>query len=228
MRPAACAGSSAAIGCTGAAEPGDPAQLSPATGVARVVPVDSPDFIVPPPGLIPAAPPPGEEPERTVRDTPPRSLPAFPPPPGFAPSAVPGTPPSEDARDDALEERVEAPTPTPQPGAWRLRAPGLEVLLLRPVVLGRDPSTDAARQGAAAVALADPARSVSKTHALVEVVDDRVVVTDLHSTNGTRVLTPEGEAHELDPGRSADVAGGSTLLLGEVALRVDRAPLHTV
>lgn len=194
--------------------------------------MDSPDFIVPPPGLIPAAPPPSGEPDRTVRDTPPRSLPAFPPPPGFAPSAVPGTPPSdasEDARDDALEERVEAPTPTPQPGAWRLRAPGgLEVLLLRPVVLGRDPSTDTARPGAAAVALADPARSVSKTHALVEVVDDRVVVTDLHSTNGTRVLTPEGEAHELDPGRSADVAGGSTLLLGEVAVRVDRAPLHTV
>jgi FHA domain len=194
--------------------------------------VDAPDFIVPPPGLIPAAPPSSGEPDRTVRDTPPRSLPAFPPPPGFAPSAVPGAPPpdaSGDARDDALEERVEAPTPTPQPGAWRLRAPGgLEVLLLRPVVLGRDPATDAARPAAAAVAIADPARSVSKTHALVEVVDDRVVVTDLHSTNGTRVLTPEGEAHELDPGRSADVAGGSTLLLGEVAVRVDRAPLHTV
>lgn len=198
--------------------------------------MDSPDFIVPPPGLIPAAPPPSEEPDRTVRDTPPRSLPAFPPPPGFRPAVVPGPPPSdppedaaEDAAVDALDERVEAPTPTPQPGTWRLRAPGgLEVLILRPVVLGRDPSVDAARPDAAAVALADPARSVSKTHALVEVVDDRVVVTDLHSTNGTRVLTPDGEARELHPGRAAGVAGGSTLLLGEYAVRVDRAPLHTV
>lgn len=197
--------------------------------------MDSPDFIVPPPGLVPAAPPPSEEPDRTVRDAPPRALPDFPPPPGFRPTVVPAPPPSDgpddvsDERGEALDERAEAPTPTPQPGAWRLRAPGgLEVLLLRPVVLGRDPSIDASRPHAAAIPLADPARSVSKTHVLVEVVDDGVVVTDLHSTNGTRVLTPDGEARELDPGRSAEVAGGSTLLLGEYAVRVDRAPLHTV
>jgi len=189
--------------------------------------VDSPDFIVPPPGLIPSAPPPSEEPDRTVRDAPPRSLPAFPAPPGFRPSAVPGPPPAQGG--EALEERVEAPTPTPQPGAWRLRAPGgLEVLLLRPVVLGRDPSAEASRPDAAPIPLADPARSVSKTHALVEVVDGHVTVTDLHSTNGTRVLAPDGEARELDPGVASEVAGGSTLLLGEVAVRVDRAPLHTV
>ncbi len=69
---------------------------------------------------------------------------------------------------------------------------------------------------------------MSKTHALVEVVDDRVVVTDLHSTNGTRVLTPEGAAHELDPGRGADAPNGATLLLGEFAVRLDRVPLNTV
>ena len=190
--------------------------------------MDSPDFIVPPPGLIPSAPPPSEEPDRTVRDVPPRSLPAFPPPPGSRPAVVPVAPPSRGGVE-AIEERVEAPTPTPQPGAWRLRAPGgLEVLLLRPVVLGRDPSAEATRPDAAPVPLSDPARSVSKTHALVEVVDGRVTVTDLHSTNGTRVLTPDGEVRELDPGAASEVAGGSTLLLGEFAVRVDRAPLHTV
>ncbi|MGW4930897.1 FHA domain-containing protein [Agromyces sp. NPDC004153] len=190
--------------------------------------MESPDFIVPPPGLIPSAPPPSEEPDRTVRAAPPRSLPAFAPPPGLRPTAVPGPTPAEGGAD-AVEERIEAPTPTPQPGAWRLRAPGgLEVLLLRPVVLGRDPSAEATRPDAAPIPLADPARSVSKTHALVEVVDGRVTVTDLHSTNGTRVLTPDGEARELDPGVASEVAGGSTLLLGEFAVRVDRAPLHTV
>ena len=190
--------------------------------------MDSPDFIVPPPGLIPSAPPPSEEPDRIVRDVPARSLPAFPPPPGSRPAVVPVAPPSRGGVE-AIEERVEAPTPTPQPGAWRLRAPGgLEVLLLRPVVLGRDPSAEATRPDAAPIPLSDPARSVSKTHALVEVVDGRVTVTDLHSTNGTRVLTPDGEARELDPGAASEVAGGSTLLLGEFAVRVDRAPLHTV
>jgi hypothetical protein len=190
--------------------------------------VDSPDFIVPPPGLIPSAPSPSEEPDRTVRDAPPRSRPAFPPPPAFRPTIAPG-PPSAQNGAQAVEERIEAPTPTPQPGAWRLRAPGgLEVLLLRPVVLGRDPSAGAMRPEAAPIPLDDPARSVSKTHALVEVIDGRVAVTDLHSTNGTRVLTPAGEARELDPGVASEVAGGSTLLLGEFAVRVDRAPLHTV
>lgn len=194
-----------------------------------------PDFIVPPPGLIPGAP--SETPDRTVRDAPPRVLPTFPPPgvvpvpaPGVAP-APPGAPAAEppSAAPPTGETRIEAPTPTPQPGAWRLRAnDGLEVLLLRPIVLGRDPVADATAPEAAPIRLVDPARSVSKTHALVEVVDGRVRVTDLHSTNGTRVLTPDGRARELEPGVAGEVAGGSTLLLGEFAVRLDRAPLHTV
>lgn len=191
--------------------------------------MDSPDFIVPPPGLIPAAP--GDEPDRTVRDQPPRVLPAFTPPPGVVPkpaAVVPSTlipapgPPS-------AAERTEAPPAVLSSGAWRLSGPGqLEVLLLRPVVLGRDPGPDAARPGAAPIPLQDPARSVSKTHALVEVVDDRVMITDLHSTNGTRVLTAEGLVHELEPGMATRAESGTTVLLGEFAVRLDRAPLGTV
>jgi hypothetical protein len=191
--------------------------------------VESPDFIVPPPGLIPSAPRPSDEPDGAVRDAPPRTLPAFPPPPGVPPTSPTPPLPAAAPTSPAPEERIEAPTPSPQPGAWRLRAPGgLEVLLLRPVVLGRDPAADPGRPQAAPISLADPARSVSKTHALVEVVDGRVMVTDLHSTNGTRVLTPEGEARELEPGRAADAPNGSTLLLGEFAARLDRAPLNSV
>ena len=135
--------------------------------------MESPDFIVPPPGLIPSAPP-SDEPDRTVRDAPPRTLPAFPPPPGIAIRPRRRRRPPH-RRRPAPEERIEAPTATPQPGAWRLRVPGgLEVLLLRPVLLGRDPAPDPGRPQAAAIALDDPARSVSKTHALIEVVDGRV------------------------------------------------------
>ena len=54
------------------------------------------------------------------------------------------------------------------------------------------------------------------------------IVTDLHSTNGTRVLTPDGETRELDPGRGAEAPNGATLLLGEFAVRLDRAPLNSV
>ena len=197
-----------------------------------------PDFIVPPPGLIPPAPeqpaqPERTDPDRTVRAVPARVLPSFAPPTGpVAPRApLPPLPPGPPcgAAPVVPPVRVEAPTPTPQQGAWRLRtADGLEVLLLRPVVLGRDPVADAGRPGAATIRLVDPARSVSKTHALVEVVDDRVTVTDLHSTNGSRVLTPGGDMVELDPGLAAAVVGGSTILLGEFAVTLDRAPLNSV
>ncbi len=187
--------------------------------------MDSPDFIVPPPGLIPAAPP-NDDPDRTVRDTPPRALPVFSPPPGVVPFPGVVRPPVPPPASGA---RIATPGARPADGAWRLTGPGpLEVLLVRPVVLGRDPARDASRPEAATISLQDPARSVSKTHVLVEVVDDRVVITDLHSTNGTRLLTAAGEAHELEPGRAAEVPNGATVLLGEFAVRLDRVPRHTV
>lgn len=183
------------------------------------------DFIVPPPGLIPAAHP-TDEPERTAQDAPQRVLPSFSPPPGIVPSV--GAPRPTAVPTEPVE-RIEAPAPNPVEGAWRLRAAGgLEVLLLRPVVLGRDPVADPAAPDATAVPLADPARSVSKTHARVEVIDGRVLVSDLASTNGTRVLTPDGASHEIVPGRAFEAPNGATLLLGEFAVRLDRAPLDTV
>ncbi len=179
--------------------------------------MDTPDFIVPPPGLIPEAPQPRERAEDDVAGDSRRVLPAFPPPSVPLPAAPTG--------GTTLAPGRAAPTSW----MWRLRGPaGFQLLLLRPVLLGRDPSTDPAHAEAASVALVDPARTVSKTHARIEVVDDQVLVTDLHSTNGTRVLDAQGEAHRLVPGRPAVVAAGASVLLGEFAVRVDRAPSDTV
>ena len=75
------------------------------------------------------------------------------------------------------------------------------------------------------VAVEDPARSVSKTHALVEAARDGISITDLHSTNGVRIRTDDVEPHELAPGIPAVVLPGSSLLLGDLELRVER--LHT-
>jgi pSer/pThr/pTyr-binding forkhead associated (FHA) protein len=182
--------------------------------------VDTPDFIVPPPGLIPAAPPPREQADEEVPETSRRVLPSFPPPSAF---------PSPPVNTSTVTATTITPKPLRPVGVWRLRGEGgLEVALQRSVLLGRDPATDPSRAGAASVALVDPARTVSKTHALVEVVDDRVLVTDLHSTNGTRLLDAHGNASELVPGEPAEAPSGATLLLGEFALRVDRAPTDTV
>lgn len=186
--------------------------------------MDTPDFIVPPPGLIPAAPPPREHADDEVPETSRRVLPSFPPP-----SALPSALPPPPVTTTTVTGTTIAPKPAPVPSGWRLRGPGgLEVLLLRSVLLGRDPAPDAAHAGAASVALVDPARTVSKTHALVEVVGDRVLVTDLHSTNGTRVMNAQGEASELVPGEPAVAPVGATVLLGEFAVRVDRAAIDTV
>jgi hypothetical protein len=66
---------------------------------------------------------------------------------------------------------------------------------------------------------------VSKTHALVEAAREGISVTDLHSTNGVRIRTDDIEPHELAPGIPAVVPPGSSLLLGDLELRVER--LHT-
>ena len=176
------------------------------------------DFIVPPPGLVPDAPQP-PEPERTVRV--PDRIPAFRPGPPVLPPTPPVVPP-----------RPPVVPPVRPPGArtwWCLRSDGgAEVAVSGRVVVGRDPRVTDAAAGARPVAIDDPARSLSKTHALLDVVDDRLLVTDLGSTNGVRIW-PDGEdAIELDPGRPTSVPEGAVLLLGDVAFLVERASDATV
>lgn len=172
------------------------------------------DFIVPPPGLVPDAPQPAE-PERTVRV--PDRVPAFRP----ATPAVPPVPPGVPG-----VPAVRRPGPMT---AWRLRPDGGDAITVAGrVVVGRDPRAADAAAGARPITIDDPARSLSKTHALLEVVDDRLLVSDLGSTNGVRIW-PEGEeAIELDPGRPTSVPEGAVLLLGDVAFLVERAPDRTV
>ena len=82
--------------------------------------------------------------------------------------------------------------------------------------------------GARAIAVRDPERSVSKTHALVDAGTGVVVVTDLHSTNGVGVQLPGGPVVELVPGEPTEAPVGSTLILGRFELVLDRVPLHSV
>lgn len=175
------------------------------------------DFIVPPPGLVPDAPQPAE-PERTVRV--PDRVPAFRP-------ATPVVPPVAPVPPGAVGVPV-VRGPGPRT-AWRLRPDGGDAVTVSGrVVVGRDPRVTDAAAGAEPVAIDDPARSLSKTHALLDVVDDRLLVTDLASTNGVRIW-PEGEeAIELEPGRPTSVPERAVLLLGDVAFLVERAPDPTV
>ena len=98
-----------------------------------------------------------------------------------------------------------------------------------PIVVGRDPvASGVLHADARPVSVVDPARSVSKTHAVIDARTGVVTVIDLHSTNGVRVQPPSGEIVELAPGAPTEVAAGSTLYLGELGLRVDRLSIDTV
>jgi len=203
--------------------------------------VDEPDFIVPPPGLIPPAPeaPERTEPERTVRAAPVRSFPAFAPPPGptpvpMPPSVLPAAPPASGApRPGGSGGPVAVPSPPEDVGAAaapvRLTGTGgFDVVVDGALVLGRDPVAGPATPRARLVPVVDPARSVSKTHVLVEPTGDGVRITDLHSTNGVRALLPGHETRELVPGVPTSIPVGATVHLGDFEVRVHGVPRDTV
>ncbi|MFF2390508.1 FHA domain-containing protein [Agromyces sp. NPDC058104] len=190
------------------------------------------DFIVPPPGLVPSVPekaapaaPPAHAPDRTVRAAPsravpPRALPTF-VPGRVAPDAIPSPAPRPDAAAGVAPSQPAAPV-------WRLvGASGLEIVLDGVLVLGRDPVA-AAASDARAVAIDDPTRTVSKTHAVMEPTAGGVRVTDLRSTNGSRVEAPGAPLTELVPGEPGEAPAGSAIYLGELGLRVDRVVRSTV
>jgi pSer/pThr/pTyr-binding forkhead associated (FHA) protein len=81
-------------------------------------------------------------------------------------------------------------------------------------VLGRRPSTAKAPENAQLVALSDPARVLSRTHARIEVEDDFLWVIDLDSTNGTEVVDADGEVKICLPGKPYALGPGASLSLG--------------
>lgn len=195
----------------------------------------------PVPSLRPPPPPPPPPPSRNHAAPPP------PPPPSVPASAavvtgVPGMP----ARAPATEAAQVVPTlrfasaaeqlfaedeglfhtQLVQRGAsalpWRVRfADGGRQPLIGAIVLGRNPVPP---PGVAAVPipLDDPHRSVSKTHALLELRDGMPWLTDLNSTNGTTVTNEVGEAIVCEPGVALPLGDGWTAGLGEFDLHLQR------
>ena len=93
---------------------------------------------------------------------------------------------------------------------------GTKHQLNKTIILGRLPA--APLRGGQAVNLvmvASPEGLVSSTHARVEVQGDVVVVTDLRSTNGTRVIIPGQPTVLLAPGDSMALGVGAIIDLGD-------------
>ena len=100
---------------------------------------------------------------------------------------------------------------------------GETVEVSRPVLVGRAPSPDRSpTPDPQLLTLTSPSHDISRTHLVITPADWEVSVTDLHSTNGTLLIAPDGSVRQLDPGEPALVALGTTVELAEgVSVLVD-------
>lgn len=106
-----------------------------------------------------------------------------------------------------------------RPALATLRGPdGTEVDLDAPVLVGRAPNADRGTvDNPRLMILLSPGHDISRTHAQVEPDGWEIVVTDLHSTNGTAIVLggPDIVRRRLAPGESMVVPLGSILELGD-------------
>lgn len=146
-----------------------------------------------------------------------------------APQA-PEAPYAPEAPATPAPKAAETMTNPPAAGASRVRrsigvhlvpvSGGEPILLVRPAVVGRDPDNISLYPDAVPIALADPERSVSKTHAALAPTLDGVWVTDLHSTNGTRI-EQRNRTVAATPDVPAPALGGAVIRFGRTAYRVE-------
>jgi hypothetical protein len=178
-------------------------------------PIDPDSLIALPPGIVDSGTYRVSAPKVVVpvrREDAPIFVPAS---PGFTPMLP--TTEVDDATSVAVGRRS-AP-------AWRLTLPHAEQLLLeRTTLIGRDPAVNAEWPDAALLPVVDPGKTVSKTHAAVELTEGgALLVHDLNSTNGVYLRMPGGDESDVMPGQPVLLELGSELVLGEYVISVDRS-----
>lgn len=154
--------------------------------------------------------------------------------PGAVPSPQPPYPaPYEPSTEPAWSLPQSAPVEPGDPWATRMAAPppttaywsvalpdGRRFGLEHPVILGRDPSADYRYPDAVLVVVGDGEFSVSKTHAVVSMLDGQPSVTDVYSTNGTRLILPTGQAISLPTGQPQPATEAVRICLGDYEIQL--------
>lgn len=164
---------------------------------------------------------PAEQLRRARRDGTESDAARLPPDPTARPSVITGLPPELELtrrREDRRAGRGEAP-PDAERGTPVLVLPdGTRLPLHRTTVVGRAPRP---QHDAVPLVLADPTRSVSRDHALLEPTASGLTVTDLDSGNGTTLTSPDGRVAQLVPGHAQEARPGSVLTLGDLVVVVE-------
>jgi len=105
-----------------------------------------------------------------------------------------------------------------RPRLASLRGPLVTLGLDRTVLIGRAPSAEqAAEADARMMTVPSPTQDISRTHLQVAVDGWDILVTDLHSTNGTTVVPPGAgpDFQRLVPGEPVAVEVGTVIALGD-------------
>jgi len=104
--------------------------------------------------------------------------------------------------------------------AWMLTPPlGAPIAITSDaLIVGRRPSADPDFPDAQLVPISDETRTMSKTHARLELLGSEWVIVDLDSTNGVILFRDDGAETEATPGVPEPV--GERFLLGDAELRL--------
>jgi uncharacterized RDD family membrane protein YckC len=100
---------------------------------------------------------------------------------------------------------------------------GRDFELDQSVLIGRNPGGLPGEHVAQLLAVADPGRSISKTHLHLRADNGGIWVTDRNSTNGSAVTTPDGIRTVLQAGEPAYVRPGSTVHFGDRTFHLGQA-----
>lgn len=131
-----------------------------------------------------------------------------------ATDAVPPVGADDDDEDDG-ETIVVDRRPRVQ---WYLNVDGADPLPLTGdhVILGRRPAASA--PGYHPLAVPDTTRTLSKSHAQLDLVDGEWTIKDLGSTNGVLIVDEDGEESLITPGDAVPVTG--RFILGKVGMHI--------
>lgn len=105
-------------------------------------------------------------------------------------------------------------------GVWYLTADGSPPVRLvgQSALIGRNPVSRPEYPRAQLIVLADPDKTVSKTHAHLALADGRWSITDLDSTNGVYLVTDAGDEIEIEIGQSVEAT--ESFRLGDLTVSI--------
>ncbi|MGV8851684.1 MAG: FHA domain-containing protein [Rhodoglobus sp.] len=147
-------------------------------------------------------------------------------PPRHAPRSIddPSANDQQATINDGIDEETSFAVAPHGALSWHLTlADGTQVALDRSTLIGRDPATNSQWPDAALLPVIDPSKSVSKTHAALQLTAaGDLFVHDLHSTNGVFVTHPESDDVVVEPGSAEAIRAGAQLRFGQFVMSVVR------